>query len=422
MNDTPLVGASSAADAGRTTPSFREACALVRDELRAGPKVPGSPRGVALLIVLMVVAILTAFSAEYQYKSYVRLHVASNMRDEVTAYYHARSAMEVARLVVKSQNIVTNMLNAVAAFAPNMKNQNIELWTFACEFANAFCTGKLTLMGKPFFDFTGMGGVGVEKGGFCKCRAQPEDGRVNLNAVDTPEDKQTLFAELYGQLVAKRKEELAAGEVDREIAELALNIIDFADADETKSDFVSGAVVDAAGGEGALGQGAIDPKNAKFDTLEEMRLVSGISPQQYCEVAQEFTPYATQKLNINTASLRTLRRILCSNAQPGTESACYGYPNAVDLGLYCADMCRTLRQALMSPGFGNVNQFLTLFDKLPADWGERPILKKDVLNQRLGTQSRVIRIETVGGSYGTYRGLSAVIDTATGEYIYWREH
>jgi type II secretory pathway component PulK len=401
---------------------FREAGRVVRDVLGAGPRVPRSPKGVALLLVLMVVAILTAFSAEYQYKAYVRLHVASNMRDEVSAYYHARSAMEVARLVVKSQNIVSNMLSAIAAFAPNMKNQNIELWTFACEFANAFCTGKLQLMGKPFFDFTGMGGVGVEEGGFCKCRAQPEDGRININKVDTPEDKQGLFTELYGELIQHREGKLEVGEVDRETMEIALNVIDWADSDKTKSDFVNGQVTDAAGGEGAMGKGLVEPKNAKFDTLEELRLVEGMTPNKYCAVADKLTPYATQKLNINTAALSTLRRILCASAAPGTATACLGYPTALDLGLFCSDMCRTLRQALMSPGWGNVNQFLTLFDKLPPEWGDRPTIQKDVVGQKLGTQSKVIRIETVGGSYGTYRGLSAVIDTGSGEFVYWNEN
>lgn len=310
-----------------------DSLAAVRAALDVGPRVRGGPKGVAILIVLMVVAILSAFSAEYQYKAYIRLHVAANMRDETVAYYHARASMEVARLVIKSQNIATNMLNSIAALVPNIKNQNIELWTFACEFANAFCTGKLTLMGKPFFDFTGMKGVGVEEGGFCKCRASPEDGRINVNKVDTPEDKQALFVELYGELLQGKKEDLAPGEVDRDTAELALNIIDFSDADTTRSDFVNGAVVDAAGGEGALGRGA-EPKDAKFDTLEELRLVEGMTPERYCAISDKFTPYATQKLNLNTAPLSTLRRLICDNAEPGTQSACYGFPTAVDMGLF----------------------------------------------------------------------------------------
>ena len=85
------------------------------------------------------------------------------------------------------------------------------------------------------------------------------------------------------------------------------------------------------------------------------------------------------------------------------------------------DAARTLRQALMSPGWGSVGQFLKLFDNLPPEWGDRPQIQKDVIGQRLGTQSRVIRVETVGGSYGTYRGLTSIIDTGTGEYVYWHE-
>jgi general secretion pathway protein K len=380
-------------------------------------------RGVALILVLMVLAIMAAFTTEYHYKSYIRLHVASNLRDEVVAYYHARSAMEVARLVIKSQNVADNMLNAMAAFVPNIRNQNIELWTFACEFANAFCTGELKLMGKTFFNFEGMGGVGVEEGGACGCRAKPEDGAININRVDSIQDKNQLFSELYRELVRFREEPLTdVREIDEETAELVLNIIDWADPDTQRSDLVAGRLQDGIQGEGGNYALGVQAKDAKFDTLAELQLVEGMTRDLYCQISDKLTPYATRKLNVNTAQLSTLRAILCESAANQADT-CYGTGAGqlpvMDYALYCMDMCRTLRQSLMSPGFGNIQSFLQFFSRLP--WGPRPQFGNQ-LQQRIGVKSRVIRVETMGSSFGSNRGLTAVIDTSTGDYVYWREH
>lgn len=405
----------------------RAAWHAVRETLHAGPK-PGERRGAALMIVMLVMAVVAAFGAEYSYKSYIRMHVAANMRNEVVAYYHARASMEVARLVIKSQNVADNMLNAMAAFVPNVKNQNIELWTFACEFANAFCTGKLELMGKPFFDFTGMGGTGVEKGGFCKCQAKPEDGRININRVDSIADKNQLFRELYRELIRHREEPLTdPREFDKELAEVALEIIDYADADTQRSDIQNDRLVSSGSGEGVGYDKGYKVKDAKFDTLAELQLVNKLTPDLYCKMADKLTPYSTKKLNVNTASLSTLRGLLCEHMSNPLEACSslggLGMP-VIDHALYCVDMCRTLRQALMSPGFGNVSQFTSFFSRLPSDplWQPRPAINMNNLAQKIGVKSRVIRVETVGGSFGTYRGLTAVIDTSTGDYVYWREY
>ena len=352
---------------------LRAAASAVRAELRAGRPRRGEKRGVAMLIVLTTLAIVTAFTAEFHYKSYIRLHVASNLRDEVTAYYHARSAMEIARLVIKNQNVADNILGAFTQGTG--RSQFVELWTFACEFANAFCTGNLKLMGRDFLDLSKMGGVGVEEGGFCKCRAQPEDGRININRVDNLTDKNQLFGELYSKFVAHRELELLPGEIDEETAKVALNIIDWADADENRSDLANGRVVESPQGEGGLGRD-FPIKNAKFDTLAELQMVDDITPEMYCKIADELTPYATKKLNVNQAMLSTLRRAMCmdgnvTNAQESCFSVVPGLLpfSSVDYGLGCADICRSLRQALYSPGFSNVNQFFTVFDRMPATLG-----------------------------------------------------
>ena len=410
---------------------WTEATAALRAELHVGPRVNRSPRGVALLLVLMVLAIVSAFAAEFHYKSYIRLHAASNMREDVAAYYHARSAMEIARMVIKSQKLADNFLRMV----PTAQRPHFELWTLACEFANAFCTGDLKLMGKSFFNFKGLGGVGLQEGGMCRCRAFPEDGRVNINRVDSDADRTRMFMELYRELDRHEPKDdtppTGVVEFDEQLAEKVLNIIDYVDPDKSRSDLVEQrAVVSSSQGEGSSGS-LTENKNAKFDTLQELMMVEGIEPELFCKMQQELTPYSTKKLNVNTASLHTLRSMLCdpsytSNWQeacymPGTGQQILPLPS-IDWALGCLDVCREVRKTLMSPGFARVDQFIKFFQSVPPSLGVAPALSGQKVRQTADVKSKIIRIETVGGSFGTYRGLTGVLDTSSGDYIYWREY
>ena len=95
---------------------------------------------------------------------------------------------------------------------------------------------------------------------------------------------------------------------------------------------------------------------------------------------------------------------------------------AVDHAMFCVDICRSVRQKLMSPGFANVNEFLQFFDRMPPEWLPRPNINKSTLSKKIGVNSKVIRVETLGGYFQTFKGLTAVIDTGTGDYVYWREY
>jgi general secretion pathway protein K len=63
----------------------------------------GPMRGVALIIVLTTLAILTSIGVEFSYSTRVNLKLAENMRDEMRAFYLARSAISMARLLLHFQ-------------------------------------------------------------------------------------------------------------------------------------------------------------------------------------------------------------------------------------------------------------------------------------------------------------------------------
>lgn len=66
-------------------------------------------RGVALILVLTTIAILTAIGVDFSYSSRVSLKLAENLRDETRAYYMARSAVNLSRLLLHFQKQVDQM-------------------------------------------------------------------------------------------------------------------------------------------------------------------------------------------------------------------------------------------------------------------------------------------------------------------------
>jgi general secretion pathway protein K len=73
---------------------------------RRGTKAAqGSParRGVALILVLTTLAILTSLGVDFSYSTRVNLKLAENLRDELRAYYMARSAINLTRMLLHFQ-------------------------------------------------------------------------------------------------------------------------------------------------------------------------------------------------------------------------------------------------------------------------------------------------------------------------------
>jgi len=60
-------------------------------------------RGVALILVLTTLAILTSLGVDFSYSTRVNLKLAENLRDELRAYYMARSAINLTRMLLHFQ-------------------------------------------------------------------------------------------------------------------------------------------------------------------------------------------------------------------------------------------------------------------------------------------------------------------------------
>jgi general secretion pathway protein K len=99
----------------------------------------------ALIIAIISITLLTVVATEFAYNTRVDLQLAANQRDEVRAYYMARSGISLSRLLLRFQKQINQtpipnlggLLSAITgggqtpgAQAP-AQTLNIQLWKLA---------------------------------------------------------------------------------------------------------------------------------------------------------------------------------------------------------------------------------------------------------------------------------------------------
>ena len=377
-----------------------------------------------MIIVLTSVAVLAAFSSELSYRAYVDVRTAKNMERQVQAYFHARSAMEIARLVITSQKFVQQM---VGMFTGGRGGIKIEVWPFAAKFVEVFSTGQLAFAGVPVMQLKDQKGVGVSEGGF-KVTVEPEDSKVNVNKVLRNRDKHNLVLRLLALLQAADIE--GYGVQDRDSVDLISNIIDWVDADDNKTDIDTDGKISSGAGAGEnipYDRYGYRVKNAKFDSVAELRLVAGMVDRVYCRISKALTVYRTDKINVNDADDLLLKALICDSlAGVDPNMACGpgmgpgGSP--VDAAVGFIDICRNIKKALFMPPFANPRAFVNLLKGLPEPLNQVIRIDERRLLSQIGTSSRVLRIKATGWVGKTGYTMETVIDTLGDNYLYWREY
>jgi len=391
---------------------------------------PGSrkERGVALLMVLLFVVMIGVLAQRQRVESFAGIVAAHNAEAEVHAYFHARSSLEIARLVIISQTVANQYLNLAKSMMPGLNSPKLELWAYACKFAEIFNSGKVEMFGTPLFDLEGQDGIGVVEGEF-SCVAEAEDGRININQVGTKEEKQMLYFRLFPLMRSLKGVDEAK---DRDVIDQVLNIIDYADADEMACDVAPNGMLTEEGG-GAEGSNYMgvehEPKNAFYDSVEELRMVPGMDDETFCQLKDRVTVYLTQKLNVNSADLYVLRALICENLiEPAEQQMCkesiVGMPGGhpVDLALEWLAVCRKLKWSLFTPPFATPQAFSSFFKRLPIPLNTELRVNTAGLQRHVSTDSKVIRLRGTGRYRNITKTIDAVVDSATGRYIYWREN
>jgi general secretion pathway protein K len=309
-------------------------------------------RGMALLMVLIALAILGSMTADLLESNDVYLATAVNARDAKQAEYLAKSGINLARLTLSFQE----MLGKAANF-PFWQYTDMVIPMFTSK--DGGFLGDFT--GTKFSEDTGLGLKGLPDDADLQVKIVDEDSKMNVNISNESRSIQSGQGSGARQML-RQLTYLTASEdydliFDETLAtdqlstreEIICEFIDFTDADED--------LCDQSGAEDRSLYTSFDPpyerKNAPFDSLEEIRLLSGVTDDFYSAFVDPkpedpdsriMTVWGRGKININTAPAALTLPAICDLASNETINYCEDPNNLLNAktALYFANMTKSV--------------------------------------------------------------------------------
>lgn len=309
--------------------------------------------GIALILVICSIMILTSVVTDLSFGARVRFIAATHERDETEAYYLAMSGINVYRLILMANKQISNnttiksYLEAAGLSAQDLLiniipflntglmrvmfvsdgdmeqedvDQLVQTGEISDEIRQESMEGSSHFGKKNFLDFDGDFMV----------QPRPEDCRINVNllskiqSTDTPDDNY-IVQELEGLMAGQENEQFLR---DRNLTarELALNLLDWVDTDST--------VASGKGGYEDDFYNKLDnpyvAKNAPFDTPNEIRLVEGWQDDVYEKFGDQLTIFGNSKGKVNVLCadeyvIKALLKTYCTNCGSASETQLDGY-------------------------------------------------------------------------------------------------
>ncbi|PLX90353.1 MAG: hypothetical protein C0614_00770 [Desulfuromonas sp.] len=221
--------------------------------------------GMALLLVVVLVALLSSLLVELAFSTLIDLRLTETFRDSTKAYYLAKGGVNAGRMLLQEDR--------------NDYDGRDETWS-------------LGVTNYPVSE--GTVSIAIED----------LDSKLSINALVNGDNPQTVMVDrFYRYFSAMQIEHLA------DPAELTAALIDWLDSGDAPYRLVltDGAEIAVAGAEQSSYSGGEYPcKNGLLDTLDELGLVSGFTPQVLERVREHLSTGDSLSININTASREVL--------------------------------------------------------------------------------------------------------------------
>lgn len=217
--------------------------------------IVNNQQGTALIVTLFVVVILTVTVTEFLYETWVDRSLVANFRDGAKGLYALTSGVEAGRAVI------------VEDFRQDQKNG-----LFTDTLKEYWAQPAIAIPLEDTFMFATI---------------IDESSKINLNSLLTvggyPDDKYLAF---FRRLLRNL-------ELDENIADYARDWIDVNEEGSAENMFYQSL------------QRPYRCKNARFDTVEELQMVRGVTPEVFAQL-RKFVTISGGAVNINTAPREVL--------------------------------------------------------------------------------------------------------------------
>jgi general secretion pathway protein K len=383
--------------------------------------------GVALLLVITTVAILTVIVTELSYTARVRFLVAAHERERAQAYWISQSGINFYRLILTTNKQMEGNASLAAITSSMGVNLGDGLW----QMIPFFNTGLLRMIftsGGELDDveeedleaFTKTGEVSDEvteasregglfsdrnfldfKGDF-SAEVTDEDSKLNLSLLGSTSgsvEDSAIGKQLYGLMSGEEHDQwFRDKDIDR--WEIIANLKDWVDLDGNRSGR-------SGGYEDSLYNNLDSPylsKNAPLDTFDEIRLVEGWQDDVMDRFAAQLTIYGPGKVNMNTASDEVLTALLKANISPPPTD------------FQCLRALEQIREYMLLSSFKDGKDFAQYLTN-------QGFTVSDTLAAQLGNSSKTFRVTSTGMVGSSLVTTTAIIDYSQsneGQILYWR--
>jgi len=396
-------------------------------------------RGVALILVLSSLTILTVMLSEIQDESSSELGSALEARDSIVAEYAAKSAVNLSRLMIASEPSIRKSMAFILAAAFRGPAPQIPVWEYTDKIMGAFndVEGAESFKSLGGFDLSRGKNLGLTGAGF-EIKIVDEDSKINVNepARGGAFGQTRLSQQLIGLMGGPQNDPLFSNrDADGQFSDrqtICAAVIDWTDPDADA--YVcdpNNPNAQSAGAEDSFYERLKRPyprKNAAFDSLDELHKVRGfgddfwatfVEPDPDRPDKRTLTVWGQGTINVNTANPQTLLAFICSNAP---QSRMCVDPAEASKFLIMVTMARSILPGV--PMFGSAAAFTgTLTGKggsplaaLTKEAGLEPIvfLSEQQAQQMISVESKLFSIYATGyvksGKRETKVRIHAVVD------------
>jgi general secretion pathway protein K len=391
-------------------------------------------QGIALMMVIGAIAVLTVMLAEFQDDTSAELASALADRDSIQAEYMARSATNLARLIIASEPLIRQSISPLFALMKKTPPQ-IPVWEFSDRLLGAFNDKDAQL------DFAATIGLDPLKGknlgmpgGKFELTIVDEDAKIDLNLGGANDIAHIRLAkELMGLMAPPQydpiftKRDATGNYHDR--LQICAAILDWADADQSSfnCDFSQNSAP-SNGAEDAYYQ--LLPthpyyrKNAPFDSLEELHMVTGVDDDFWATFVDPdptnpkkriMTVWGQGTVNVNSAPAMTLVALVCAGAP--TAGIC---TDPLQTSAFVTGVTMGRGISMGAPLFGSAADFISAMKgkgmigpMLTTMLGMKPVTfqSESDFSKSISVESKVFSIYAVGVVKGYRRETRTSIHT-----------